>query len=400
MDRKEWTPKELYRHLRAGEPLFVLDLRSREDFERWRIDAPRPMPAVNVPYFELLGDADEDRLVDAAARYAQQELAGRLPREATVVAVCGQGHTSALVAEGLRRLGYDAVNLAGGMEAWGNHYEFVPLREDDELALVQVTRPARGCLSYVLASRGEAVVVDPLRHVDRYEEFLRERGLRLVAVVDTHAHADHVSGAAELARRMGVPYYLHPYDAIHPIDMLPAAVPYEPLRGGQAIRFGSAALEVLHIPGHTLGNTALRVGGQYLLTGDSIFIESVARPDLGGRGEAWSPLHYRSLRRLAGLPESTWILPGHFSSLAEADAGGCFVRSLGELKRANEALRKLADGEETFVRYLLDNLPEFPPQYVDIKRVNAGLLDADERMASELELGKNLCALAQAYAGR
>jgi glyoxylase-like metal-dependent hydrolase (beta-lactamase superfamily II) len=151
-----------------------------------------------------------------------------------------------------------------------------------------------------------------LRHIGHYLALAREKGLAIRYVLDTHAHADHISGAADLAAKVGAPYYLHPYDAIHPIDV---------------------------------------------------------------------------------LPDETVVLPGHFNSPAEAKTGGLYVASLGELKRQNEGLKMAQNGEASFVKYILDSLPKFPPQYVDIKRVNAGLLAADEEKASELELGKNICAL-------
>ena len=72
-------------------------------------------------------------------------------------------------------------------------------------------------------------------------------------------------------------------------------------------------MKTLHIPGHTLGNVAYLVDDRYLFTGDSIFIESIARPDLGGKGDTWAPLHYHSLRRLLELPDDTVVLPAHFS---------------------------------------------------------------------------------------
>jgi glyoxylase-like metal-dependent hydrolase (beta-lactamase superfamily II) len=136
----------------------------------------------------------------------------------------------------------------------------------------------------------------------------------------------------------------------------------------------------------------------YVFTGDSIFINSIARPDLAGRGETWAGLHYHSLIKLLDLPDTTVVLPGHFSSPREVNVDGLFMASLGELKEKNDGLRMTQASEDAFVQYILGSLPEFPSQYLEIKRVNAGLLVVDEEKASELELGKNVCALAQAYA--
>src|SRR5690625_2225862 len=144
----------------------------------------------------------------------------------------------------------------------------------------------------MVSSGNEAVVIDPLRHDNVYADVAREHGLRIVRVLDTHGHADHISGGPALAAQFDVPYNLHPYDAIHPIDVLPAIVDYEPLHDGQRIRFGSAddageqaTLRVMHVPGHTLGQVAFILNESHAFVGDTIFVESIARPDLGGRGD-------------------------------------------------------------------------------------------------------------------
>jgi hypothetical protein len=158
-------------------------------------------------------------------------------------------------------------------------------------------------------------------------------------------------------------------------------------------------LRVLHLPGHTLGLVALLLDNQYLFCGDSIFIQSVARPDLGGKAENWALLHTHSLRKILELPASTQILPGHFSSMEEGGDSGTFVSSLGSLRSTNEGLEVLQrESDEAFVKYLLESLPKFNPDYVQIKRVNAGLVSPPEEDIETLELGKNVCALARAYA--
>jgi len=184
------------------------------------------------------------------------------------------------------------------------------------------------------------------------------------------------------------------------MDLLPATISYEPLRDGQVLPVGRRRLTVMHIPGHTLGLVAFRLDDEFLFTGDSIFIRSIARPDLGGKAETWAPLHGRSLRKLLALPGSMIILPGHFSGLDEAGESGLFAAPLSDLKSRNDGLLALQrQSEEGFVRYLVESLPKFIPEYVDIKRVNAGLLSSDEDQVSTLELGKNVCALSQACGG-
>lgn len=378
----------------AATPLVIVDVRNRDEFDRWRIEGRRPVTLVHTPYFDIIEAVDSDDLAAAAARYAAGHWQDQLSRHALVVTVCARGDGSAFVAEGLRRLGYRAVNLRGGMLAWADRYVTRFVTRSDRLTLAQIARPARGCLSYLIASGGEAAVVDPLRHGGHYEDLAAQLGVRITAVIDTHAHADHISSGSVLARRLGVGYHLHPYDALHPMDAVPGTVPYEPIRDGQTWRVGEVTLQALHVPGHTLGNLVILVDDRYLLTGDTIFVDSVARPDLGGQAEAWTPLHYASLRRLLDLPDDTLVLPGHYSRPDEAGDDGIVAAPLGRLRRENDGLRQVLAGEEAFVAYAGSRLPFFPPAYVDIKRVNLGLLEPDEDLARELELGPNVCALA------
>ena len=393
-----WSSADLLERLESRDTFFVLDVRNRDEFERVRLEGRSPVPAVNIPYYEMLELGGKDEMVDSVVACVERALADQLPRDLPILAVCAKGGTSEFVAQGLRRLGYASANLKGGMKAWGEHYATRALIEGPDLAIYQVSRPARGCLSYLVASAGRAIVIDPLRHLHPYLDLARGRGLTIEAVMDTHGHADHISGGPALAAKTGASYYLHPYDAIHPMDVLPATIPYECIRDGQMFPVGRHALTALHIPGHTLGLVAFRLDDRYLFTGDSIFVRSIARPDLGGKADAWAPLHGRSLRRLLLLPGGITVLPGHFSSLAEADGTGCFAASLDDLKQRNDGLVVLQrESEEGFVRYLLESLPKFIPEYVDIKRVNAGLLAPAEDDAATLELGKNMCALSQAY---
>lgn len=386
---------DLKAKLDRGDSLVVFDVRPREMTKAWRVEGRDNLRFVNVPYREMVpqGAADDDP-VGKIGRYVQDQLSDELPEGAEIVTVCAKGISSIDVANALRQLDYDAWTLAGGMDAWSDFYDVKTVMETDRLGLYQITRPARGCVSHVVISEGEAAVIDPLRHIDPYRQLVRDHGVEIRYVLDTHAHADHISGGPALAEDAGVDYWLHPYDAIHPIDVLPARLDFAYLQDGQTFRVGDADIDVIHIPGHTLGNVAFRANGQYLLTGDSVFIGSIARPDLGGQGETWAPLHYRSLRRLLELPDDTIVLPGHFNSPDEADENAIYQASLGDLKATNEGLRMAQESERAFVDFILGSLPTFPEQYVDIKRVNAGLIAPEEDGARILETGRNVCALA------
>jgi glyoxylase-like metal-dependent hydrolase (beta-lactamase superfamily II)/rhodanese-related sulfurtransferase len=390
----EWTAQQLSDRISHETPFFLLDVRNRNEFDAMRIEGRAPIPTKNVPYFEMLEAADD--FVTSIEKYAESTLSGELPKTMPLLAVCAKGSTSRLVAEALGHLGYNATNLAGGMAAWGDHYDVRPAVEEDGLAVLQVSRPARGCLSYVIESDGHAAVIDPGRHIDQYVDLARKRKASIEVVIDTHAHADHVSGGRALATLVNAPYLLHPYDAIHPIDLVPGKMAYEPLTERTSLTLGRAQIRPIWIPGHTLGSVALLVNGDVLLAGDSIFVGACERHYHGGTAGAGTPLHYQSIRRLLDLPASTLVLPGHFSHLAEASTIGVFGTTLGDLRATNEGVIRASADLEGFSQFILSSLPTFPPEYIEIKRINVGLLDVDGERLTELETGKNQCALAGA----
>jgi glyoxylase-like metal-dependent hydrolase (beta-lactamase superfamily II) len=128
-------------------------------------------------------------------------------------------------------------------------------------------------------------VIDPSRHVKNYLEFTGARGSEIRMVIDTHAHADHISWGATLSQAAQARYFLHPFDAIHPMDALRARFQFEPLWDGKELELGGVTIRTIHTPGHTLDEISLLLNEKYLLTGDTLFIRSAGRPDLGGKGD-------------------------------------------------------------------------------------------------------------------
>jgi glyoxylase-like metal-dependent hydrolase (beta-lactamase superfamily II) len=394
------SPQQVWERLLRKEPMFILDVRNRDEFERWRVEGPHPVPTLNVPYFELLDlEGEEEDVTAAVMRGVQAQLMEELPTDRPILAVCAEGNTSNYVAEGLRRLDFDAVNMEGGMEAWGNFYAWRAVEEGERFSLFQVVRPARGCLSHVLVSGHRAAVFDPARHIETYHALAASVGARIEFVLDTHLHADHLSGGPALGERDQVPYHLHPYDAIHPMDMLPARMAYRPLEAGQTLRVGEAEVRVLHFPGHTLGMVAFLIDGRYLLSGDSLFLESVARPDLGGKAEAWAPLLYESLRRMTNCRTKRWCCrpisatsPQPTTTASSAPpwaSSSSAIRACSSWPRA----RRLSATTSwrtcrSFRRPMSRSsgpMPDSP--------------SPDERKAQELELGKNICAVGKVQGG-
>ncbi|MGC9040140.1 MAG: MBL fold metallo-hydrolase [Roseiflexus sp.] len=380
------TASVLYDALLHNTAPFILDVRNPHDFARWRIEGRAGLTIQNIPYYDFIED--------------EEGAIARVPAEREVLVVCAREGSSQYVADLLRARGIEARYLEGGILSWGYLYDTRDIVSASWGRIIQVARPARGDVSFIVISDGVAAVIDPLRHTAPYLEAIAPHGARLTHIFDTHVHADHISGGPALNHETGAPYYVHPYDAIHPIDMLPATIAYTALDDGQTYRVGQFELRIIWYPGHTLGQVNILAiapdGSRYLFTGDGIFLRSFGRPDLGGKGEAWTPLLYESMacRLPPHLDDATLILPSHFSTLDEVDDVGRVTAPWGVVRQTNASLTHLKS-EDEFRSFVLGNLPEFPPQYVEIKRVNIGLRTPSEADAEELELGKNVCALAQ-----
>lgn len=369
---------DLLTRLDRGEDVLLLDVRNDDDFARWRLEARRPVATAHIPYFEFIEDP--------------QAAAARLPRAGEIAVLCAYGGSSEYVVGALHELGVAARNVAGGMVAYGDLLAPAPVAAGPGFELWQVNRRGKGCLSYVLACRGEAIVVDPARHVDWYDAFLRERGARLTRVLDTHVHADHVSGGPRLAARHGASYFVSAGPGA------PVGHVVTPLLDGQTLRLGGdegVALEVraIETPGHTPGSTCFLVDGRCLLTGDTLFVGGVGRPDLGGQVDPWGRDLFRTLRgRLAALPDDVVVLPAHWAAPREMDPDGVVAARLGELRRT---LPEFAlDGEDAFVEAVRAGVSEPPAAYARLLRINLGLETAGAEQLTEWELGKNQCAAA------
>ena len=376
------SPRALYESLDAAATTRLLDVRNQEEFARWSIEGPGRIDTLNLPYFAFV-EAEEE----SVARVTQWLGGGAGPLHV----VCAKGGSSQYVAEILRGRGMDARNVEGGMVAWGAATvarEVQPGTAD--LRVWQIQRFGKGCLSYVVAAGEDALVVDPHHDVDDYRRFLDERGVRLRAVFDTHLHADHVSGAQSLARGTGAGH--HAATA----DFAGAAFPYEPIEDGKRLRFGQAAvtpLLFLGAPGHTPGSTALRIGDALLLTGDTLFVGSVGRPDLAGKAVEWGrELHATLHRRLAAVPDRARVLPAHTAGPREIAADGVVGEPLGALRRGNPAMRV---DEAAFLEMTLAAERPAPKAYAAIRTINLGARSVAEDERVSMELGKNECALAR-----
>ena len=234
-----------------------------------------------------------------------------------------------------------------------------------------------GCLahaSYLIGSEGEAAVVDPRRDVDTYIDEAKERGFRIRHVIETHLHADFVSGHRELARRTGAKIYFGAKAG--------AEFDYVPVNDGDEIRMGDVVLRFLETPGHTPESVSILVVDRSVsdvpkavLTGDTLFIGDVGRPDLLGSkmsAQELAGMLYDSLHdKLLALPDSVEVYPAHGAgSLCGRNISSETSSTIGQQRQFNYALRPMP--KEEFVRMMTTDLPEAPAYFSRDVAINRG----------------------------
>jgi hydroxyacylglutathione hydrolase len=227
----------------------------------------------------------------------------------------------------------------------------------------QIVNEETGCLSYLVGcgQAGRAAIVDPGRdRVDDYLTLARRKGLAIIDILETHVHADHVSGAQALAAKCGASIRIHP--------SANAAYPHVPVENEDELDIGSVSLKILHTPGHTPDSISLLVTDRsrgrdpwFVLTGDTLFVGDVGRPDFGGETAAADL--YRSLtERLLVLPDSVEVYPAHGAGSSCGRAMSSKTAStIGFERRFNAALQ--AGGVDAFVTRLMTGLPPKPPNF-------------------------------------
>ncbi len=375
------SPTDLYDRLQRGDFLTVLDVRNRDEFEAWHIDAPRTRQR---PYVEFMGAkvrGEISELVESLGLDTSEEAG-------PIVAVCPQGDASERVAELLRDEGLDVLNLEDGMDGWATVYIAREIGSQPE-TVVQYERPSSGCLSYLVSSGDEAAVIDPLRtFADRYVADAEVRGADLRYAIDTHVHADHISGIRAVAERSGA-------TAVLPNGAEERGLAFDAVlvADGDELELGEDALTALHAPGHTSEMTLFEFG-DVLFSADTLFLDGIGRPDLEAGSDGASSLAdslYTSLHdRVCSLPGDTLVAPGHIHSETPRADDGTFTDSLSKVC---DSVSLLSLDRDAFVARVADELPPRPANYEDIVSLNLGAETVDSETAFELELGPNNCAV-------
>lgn len=230
-----------------------------------------------------------------------------------------------------------------------------------------------GCASYLVGCEGAGVaaVVDPDRDVQKYLDAASQHGMKITHIIETHLHADHVSGNTELAARTGAEIYVH--------EAAEALFPHHVLTGGDVITLGNVELRVRFTPGHTPESITLLVVDKtraddpwMVLTGDTLFVGDAGRPDLVGieaardlAGHMHDTLHNEYLT----LADGVLLLPGHGAgSLCGKSIGSVLSSTIGFERQHNPALQ--VHDREAYIEFATAELPEQPGNHKRIKQIN------------------------------
>jgi glyoxylase-like metal-dependent hydrolase (beta-lactamase superfamily II) len=366
------TPRELYDGISEGTIPFILDVRNQDEFAAWQVEGTKPVDTKNVPIWVAVED------VESLAKDVAQDS----------VVICAHGNGSAMLLDMLSEAGVETRNLEGGTAAWAELLVPMPLQCLPEGVVGwQILRPSKACLSYMIGVPGkDAIVVDPARYPDPYIELAASEGMTITHVIDTHVHADHISGGHELAEKVGAEYHL-------PLEDAGGSIPWPntPLEDGTEIDLGghTVATFAIKMPGHTPGTTCVHIPGHLLLTGDTVFVRGVGRPDLTGKADELArELYFTVNEKLRPLDSNTTVLPAHWSTVDEMGDDGMVKTTLGQVFEST-----LLNEEDLvkFVEEIVGTLPSAPDFYDTIREVNSGKqVSADE--IETLEIGKNQCA--------
>jgi len=363
---KTISVETLQQWLEERRPVTILDVRRKAEFSESHIPG-----SINVDAYDALRSGDP------------QAMSGlKIPEAAPVVAVCAMGRTSVLAARQLEQHGVEALSLEGGMQAWTMAWNRadVPL-PGSAAEVIQIRRTGKGCLSYVVASNGDAIVIDPSLPTGVYADLCRQRGWSIRAVLDTHVHADHLSRARALAEQTGAELVLPPNDRVR--------YSFRKLADQERLTVGNATLIAMSTPGHTPESMTYILDAVAAFTGDTLFLSTVGRPDLHKSADqirlAARDL-YHSVRRIMALGPDTIILPGHAVPPVPFD-GVALVATAAAVGSTAKILQR---GESDFVNALAETSLPTPPNYLDVTRLNeAGELPSD---VFGLEAGANRCA--------
>jgi len=344
----------------------VLDIRSEGDRAEWKI--------ANSVHYNIIEKVKNN---DASALDGVD-----LDKNIPVITVCNGGNASKIAANMLTAKGFDAYSLEGGMKAWNYAWDTAELAFGN-VKIIQIRRLAKGCLSYLIGSDTEALVIDASLDPQVYQDLAKENNWVIGKVMDTHIHADYISRTKDLANATNAVHFM--------IESALVDYSYTPLRPFEEIKVGKTTIKVLHTPGHTWESTSFLIEGKVVFTGDTLFTDGIGRPDLKAdiqESKRKATSLYESLKVLTDLEDNTLVLPAHIST--SVSIGQDLISNrIDELSQSIDALSLTKD---EFVSSTLTNLPDAPPNYLTIAAINKQG-DVGDFVLADLEAGGNHCAI-------
>ncbi len=377
MTLSSYEAKDLFQWFTEKEDILVLDVRNEKDFSRFQVESPYSFDMENVSYYDFME--------------IEEESVAKVPKGRAIRIVCAQEGSAKYVGEILVKHGFEDVRyLTGGIKTWGNLLVPRTIKESDDYTLYQFIRPGKASCSYGIASGGEMMLVDPSRNIEFYMDFAKSNNCKITRTFETHLQADYIAGSRQLAEQTGAEFI--------------GGVDFDGTKAGHiaavdkkiyAFSNGGPEIKLLFTPGHTPGSLTLIVDKAYMISGDTVFIQSIGRPDLGGQVEQWAILLFNTLQKVAKLDESLLVLPGHYMNWDEANEDLIFCLTFKQVKDRNKDIFSM--DETDFIQYIKGNMREQPSEYALIRLANANTEQYDIDRQEELDLGKNECA-ATAYA--
>jgi len=378
MSLQSYGAQDLFDYLVNKDDFVLLDVRNDVEFGRFKVEGPYPFDMVNVPYMEFIEH--------------EEESVPKVPRGRKIRIACAKEGSAKYVGEILNNHGFEDVHyLRKGIKTWGNLLTPIQVSQEDDYSLYQFRRPGKASCSYGLVYGKEMMLFDPAKNIAAYQQFADKRGCAITHTFETHRQADYISGSQPLNQAVGAAIM-----APEP-DFKEARFYYTPVNDGEAYPFsdntnGMPEVKALHTPGHTPGSTCYLIDNKYLISGDSVFIYSIGRPDLGGMAEAWSAMLFETMRKsILAWDDHIRVLPGHYMNWKEADAKLRFMESLKKIKAMNSEIYSI-DNPEDFYTFIKSNMRSQPEEYAKIREINAGLVEVNEEQQDVLDLGKNECA--------
>jgi glyoxylase-like metal-dependent hydrolase (beta-lactamase superfamily II)/rhodanese-related sulfurtransferase len=390
------TSDELKKKIDSGEDIFILDVRNQHEHEAWSVSYDRYQDTPVIPV---------DTITSSAALK-------QIPKDKEIITFCAHGQRSSSAAKMLSKLGYNVKTIEGGLDGWSNLYDIASIDTDSNVALKiwQIRSVSKGCMSYVIASLKDkkATVIDATCKIETaIKDILEEYGLRITRVIDTHMHADHLSGSTRIAGKYGAEISissLEKYDTRN-LDSEKNLKPTL-IRDGEKLEIGDGFyFEAIHTPGHTDGSISFKLqiretnelktendesnSKYFLFSGDTIFVNGVGRPDLHKKSEEYAQKLYQTYRqKLFNLPDKTVILPAHYS-LSFEHAKPVF----DNIESIKQKLNSITKSEKDFLNYVTSNIPPRPMNHELIVSINENLTSCDRVEQQDLESGPNSCGI-------